>query len=193
SPLTSAAAAVSALARDQERMLSLPACGGAVFAVAGDVEDRAEIVLQSEGLEDELFVARVMLAGGQGGKRSLSLEEHLVRMHRCVPAHRFARQTRRCLIALRSSSSSLSVAFIFSRLKPSISSPLTSSYFPPVPSSQSRTWSMAALAADAAEDRPRASMTAAPRLPTVGRKISRYHFSSPTTSGAGRPAMVANR
>jgi hypothetical protein len=37
-----------------------------------------------------------------------------------------------------------------------------------VPSSQSRTWSIAALAADAADDSPRASMIAAPRLPTVG-------------------------
>jgi hypothetical protein len=32
-------------------------------------------------------------------------------------------------------------------------------------------WSMAALAAEAADDRPRASMIAAPRLPTVGRKV----------------------
>jgi hypothetical protein len=29
-------------------------------------------------------------------------------------------------------------------------------------------WSMAALAAEAADDRPRASMIAAPRLPTSG-------------------------
>ncbi len=38
-------------------------------------------------------------------------------------------------------------------------------HLPPVPSSQSRTWSIAAFAADAAEDSPRASMIAAPRLP----------------------------
>jgi hypothetical protein len=43
---------------------------------------------------------------------------------------------------------------------------------PLVPSAQSRMWSMAALAAEAADDRPRASMMAAPRLPTVGRKVS---------------------
>jgi hypothetical protein len=43
---------------------------------------------------------------------------------------------------------------------------------PFVPSAQSRMWSMAALAAEAADDRPRASMMAAPRLPTVGRKVS---------------------
>jgi hypothetical protein len=35
-------------------------------------------------------------------------------------------------------------------------------------------WSMAALAAEAADDRPRASMIAAPRLPTVGRKTSLF-------------------
>ena len=43
---------------------------------------------------------------------------------------------------------------------------------------QSRTWSMAALAADAADDRPRASMIAAPRLPTVGRNTLRFQSSS---------------
>ena len=37
-----------------------------------------------------------------------------------------------------------------------------------VPATQSRTWSMAALAADAALDAPRASMMAAPRCWTVG-------------------------
>ena len=42
-----------------------------------------------------------------------------------------------------------------------------------VPSTQERTWSMAALAADAAEDAPRASMIAAPRLATVGMNVSR--------------------
>src|SRR5262245_24618251 len=39
-----------------------------------------------------------------------------------------------------------------------------------VPKTQSRTWSIAALAALAAEDRPRASMIAAPRFCTVGMK-----------------------
>ncbi len=42
------------------------------------------------------------------------------------------------------------------------------------PSTQSCTWSMAALAAEAADDRPRASMMAAPRLPTVGRNTSLF-------------------
>jgi hypothetical protein len=39
-------------------------------------------------------------------------------------------------------------------------------------------WSIAALAADAAEERPRASMIAAPRLPTVGRKTSLFQTGS---------------
>src|SRR4249920_725270 len=39
------------------------------------------------------------------------------------------------------------------------------------PATQSRTWSIAALAALAAEDRPRASMMAAPRFCTVGMKV----------------------
>src|SRR6185437_8853159 len=40
-----------------------------------------------------------------------------------------------------------------------------------LPSTQSWTWSTAALAALAAEDRPRASMIAAPRFCTVGMKL----------------------
>ena len=43
-------------------------------------------------------------------------------------------------------------------------------HLPLVPRAQSRMWSMAALAAEAAELRPRASMMAAPRLPTVGKR-----------------------
>ncbi len=39
-----------------------------------------------------------------------------------------------------------------------------------VPCTQSRTWSIAALAADAADELPRASMTAAPLYCTVGMK-----------------------
>ena len=41
-----------------------------------------------------------------------------------------------------------------------------------VPSTQSWTWSIAALAADAALEAPRASMIAAPRFCTVGMKSS---------------------
>src|SRR5260221_1314740 len=47
-----------------------------------------------------------------------------------------------------------------------------------VPWTQSRTWSMAAFAALAAEDSPRASMIAAPRFCTVGMKV----FSSQSMS-----------
>ena len=50
---------------------------------------------------------------------------------------------------------------------------------------------MAALAAEAAEDAPRASMIAAPRLATVGMKSSASHFSSLTTSAAFLPATSA--
>ena len=44
-----------------------------------------------------------------------------------------------------------------------------------VPATQSRTWSIAALAAEAAEEAPRASMIAAPRLPTLGRNSFSIH------------------
>lgn len=46
---------------------------------------------------------------------------------------------------------------------------------------------MAALAAEAAEEAPRASMIAAPRLATVGMKVSASHSSSLTTSAAFLP------
>ena len=64
---------------------------------------------------------------------------------------------------------------------------------PLVPSTQSRMWSIAALAAEAADDRPRASMIAAPRLPTVGMNVSRYQASSLTIGAAGWPPIVAKR
>lgn len=60
-----------------------------------------------------------------------------------------------------------------------------------VPLTQVWTWSMAALAAEAAEDAPRASMIAAPRLATVGMKSSASHFWSLTTSAAFLPATSA--
>src|SRR5437879_10931369 len=47
-----------------------------------------------------------------------------------------------------------------------------------VPWTQSRTWSIAAFAALAAEDSPRASMIAAPRFCTVGMKIFSSHSKS---------------
>ncbi|MCY1377359.1 hypothetical protein D9M71_841080 [compost metagenome] len=62
---------------------------------------------------------------------------------------------------------------------------------PLVPSTQSCTWSMAALAAEAADDRPRASMMAAPRLPTVGRNTSLFHTGSLIMSLTLLPSTVA--
>ncbi len=66
-------------------------------------------------------------------------------------------------------------------------------HLPSEPRAQPRMWSMAALAAEAAEDRPRASMMAAPRLPTFGMYSFLYQASSFTSLAAGWPAMVAKR
>ena len=66
-------------------------------------------------------------------------------------------------------------------------------HLPLVPNAQSRMWSIAALAAEAADDRPRASMMAAPRLPTVGMKVSRFQASSLIMSLTDCPPMVAKR
>jgi len=52
-------------------------------------------------------------------------------------------------------------------------------------------WLTAAVAAEAAEDEPRASMIAAPRLPTVGMNSSASHASSVITSPPGLPAIFA--
>ncbi|MNR17876.1 hypothetical protein D3C85_1345660 [compost metagenome] len=52
---------------------------------------------------------------------------------------------------------------------------------------------MAALAAEAAEDRPRASMMAAPRLPTVGMNVSRFQASSLMSLESDSPPTVAKR
>ncbi len=59
-----------------------------------------------------------------------------------------------------------------------------------VPNTQSRIWSTAALAAEAALDAPRAAIIAAPRPCTVGIKVSRVQPSS-TSSGAACPFTVA--
>src|SRR3954452_3231599 len=60
-----------------------------------------------------------------------------------------------------------------------------------VPRCHERTWSMAAFAADAADDRTRALMMAAPRWATVGMYVSAYQASSPTSSAAFRPFTSA--
>src|ERR1700754_2754803 len=62
---------------------------------------------------------------------------------------------------------------------------------PSAPRTQSWTWSIAALAAEAADDAPRASMIAAPRLPTLGRYSFSYQAMSSTASTAGLPLTVA--
>src|SRR5574343_788410 len=61
------------------------------------------------------------------------------------------------------------------------------------PRAQSRMWSMAALAAEAADDRPREAMMAAPRLPTVGRKVSAFQTWSLIRSLMDLPFTVAKR
>src|SRR5581483_2289158 len=55
------------------------------------------------------------------------------------------------------------------------------------------TESITAFAADAADDAPRASMMAAPRLCTVSMNVVRSQSASPITSGAGLPPMRALR
>src|SRR3954466_15981879 len=58
-----------------------------------------------------------------------------------------------------------------------------------VPANQSCMWSMAADAAEAADDAPRALMIAAPRCCTVGMKLSSYHLRS-TSECAALPSTV---
>src|SRR5690348_10484730 len=60
-----------------------------------------------------------------------------------------------------------------------------------VPEIQSRTWSIAALAALAAEERPRASMIAAPRFCTVGMKVDSSHAWSLITGQTFLPSASA--
>src|SRR4029079_11640379 len=60
-----------------------------------------------------------------------------------------------------------------------------------LPSSQSRAASVVADAAEAADEAPRASMIAAPRLATVGMKSFSIQFWSLTTSAAFLPPTSA--
>ena len=60
-----------------------------------------------------------------------------------------------------------------------------------VPSTQSRTWSIAAFAAEAALEAPRASMISAPRLPTRGMNSSAIQASSSTALQAFSPRTLA--
>src|SRR3989338_6073335 len=61
------------------------------------------------------------------------------------------------------------------------------------PRFQSRMWSMAAFAADAAEDRPRIPMIVAPRLPISRMYSSRFQFRSFNSFVARSPSTVAKR
>src|SRR3954452_17057174 len=64
---------------------------------------------------------------------------------------------------------------------------------PSAPSTQSRTWSIAAFAADAAEDAPRASMISAPPLPTRGMSSFSYQSMSPLSTARSPFTFALNR
>ena len=57
---------------------------------------------------------------------------------------------------------------------PSLGTAMLTQLSPGVPSAQSRMWSIAADAAEAADEAPRALMISAPRCWTFGMKVSRY-------------------
>ena len=67
-------------AHDHLGVLLLLARLRAVLAVAGDVEDRPELVLQLQRLDDQLLAAGEVLAGGDHRERLLALEQGLVGM-----------------------------------------------------------------------------------------------------------------
>ncbi len=54
---------------DHFRVFPLAAGGRAVFAIAGDVENRPEFGLQLQGLADHLFRSGIVFAGSQRGER----------------------------------------------------------------------------------------------------------------------------
>src|ERR1700733_5022960 len=70
--------------------------------------------------------------------------------------------------------------------EPSDGMPIDTQSTSEVPSAQSRMWSIAADAAEAADDAPRALMIAAPRCCTTGMNVSSSHFWS-TSDFAGLP------
>ena len=108
-----------------------PAQSVVVAQVAGDIEDRAQFALERERLADESLAAGVMNAGRQRRERAFGAVERGRRMepgsHRASLATPYPSNP---ATAARSSSSSLSVAFILSREKSSISTPCTSLYSP---------------------------------------------------------------
>src|SRR4051812_45723346 len=68
--------------RDHLRVLALAPGRRAVLAVAGHVEDRAELRLELEGLGDELFVPGEVLARRDHRERPLPLEQGCVWVER---------------------------------------------------------------------------------------------------------------
>ena len=62
---------------DHPRVLGLGAGAGAVLAVAGDVEHRAEFLLQLERLHHQLLGTGVVVDGGQGGEGLFAGEQDL--------------------------------------------------------------------------------------------------------------------
>ena len=61
-------------------MLALGTGAGAVFAVAGDIEDRPQFMLQLQGLAHQFFRAGVMIDGGQDGEGLFAGEEDVFGM-----------------------------------------------------------------------------------------------------------------
>ena len=57
---------------------------GAILAVAGDVEDRAELVLDGEGFFIS-FAAGVVVDGGQDGEGLFALEQDVIGVGRVRP------------------------------------------------------------------------------------------------------------
>jgi len=65
---------------DHFRVLTLGTGVGAILAVAGDVEDRAELVLQLQGLLHQLFRARVVIDRRQDREGLFAREQNLFGM-----------------------------------------------------------------------------------------------------------------
>ena len=68
-------------AHDHFRVFPLLAGGGAVLAVAGDIEDGPDLVLQRQRLADQFLAAGEMLTGRDDGKGFLAAEEGVPGVH----------------------------------------------------------------------------------------------------------------
>jgi hypothetical protein len=58
-------------------MLAVGAGRRTILAIAGDVEDRTELILQLQGLGDQLFGAGIVVDGGHHRKRLFRLRTGL--------------------------------------------------------------------------------------------------------------------